>query len=481
MPIITGEDYKKRIDSLKSEVWFAGNQIESKISAHPAFRGVIKSQAELYDLQNDPGLKKEMVFVSETTGSEIGLSYLIPKSKEDLAKRREMIQHWARHSGGLMGRSPDYMNTVLTSFAASLSVLEEEENCYPERLLKIYEDAREKDLSFTHTFVNPQNNRSKLSFLEQDITNARIVDRNEEGLIIHGAKLLATQGGITDEILVFSSPGVQDSAHSYGFSIPSNTKGVKFICRESFAQAGSVYDYPLSSRFEEMDSIVIFDRVLVPWDRVFLHDNIRAATNLYANGKFIPFTLHQIASRQIIKTELLLGIAQKIVDTINISDYQHVKSKVAEIVKGLETMKALVLKSEYEAGVDSSGVVIPQKQPLYVAVNQFQELYPRFAEIIQILGASGMMTIPAEENFNTPIGSQLKHVLQGVEVDGKNRVALFRLAWDMTMSSFGSRQTLYERFFFGDPIRLSQTIYQTYDDSDSQKLVGRFLSKKADQ
>lgn len=477
MPVITGDEYKKRVNALKAEVWLAGNKLNGNISEHPAFAGIIKSQAELYDLQNT--FQEQMTFASETTGNKVGLSYLIPRTKGDLERRRRMIQLWARHSGGVMGRSPDYMNTVLAAFAASVDVLDGEEHCYPERLLKLYEFARENDLSFTHTFVNPQNNRSKLAFLQEDVTNARIIERNDEGIIIKGAKLLATQGGITDEIIVFSAPGVQDNSQAYGFSIPSNTRGLKFVCRESFANHGSAFDYPLSSRFEEMDTIVIFDEVTVPWERVFLHDNIRAATNLYVRGKFVPFTLHQIVSRQIIKTEFLLGIARRMVDTISIGEYQHVQGKIVELIKGLETMEALVIKAEYEARVDDTGIMIPNRQPLYVAVNQFQELYPRFTEVIQQLGASGMMTIPKQEDFSSEVGEHLQHFLQGWEVKGEERVELFRLAWDLTMSSFGSRQTLYERFFFGDPIRLSQTIYQIYDDTSSS-LVDRFLSKKAD-
>ncbi|MGP4068924.1 4-hydroxyphenylacetate 3-monooxygenase, oxygenase component [Halobacillus sp. B29] len=477
MPAISGDEYKERVDRINAEVWMDGEQVAGRISSHPAFKGVIQTQGELYDLQLHPGHTEELTFTSDTTGNKIGTSYLIPKTKEDLEKRRKMIQCWARHSGGLLGRSPDYMNTVLASFAASADLLKGEANCYPDRLLTIYEEAREQDLTFTHTFVNPQTNRGKLAFLDEDVTNARIVRRTKAGLIIQGAKLLATQGGMTDQIIVFSAPGVQESAHAYGFSIPSNTKGLKYICRESFSHDHSSYNSPLSSKFDEMDTVVIFDDVLVPWERVFLHDNIRAADNFYKKGKFVPFTIHQIISRQIVKLEFLLGIAHQIVATINIGEYQHVQAKVVEIVKGLESLKALLHYSECQAEIDNNGTMVPSVQPLYVAINQTQELYPRLIEIIQLLGASGLMTIPHEETFDSSVGEELNHYLRAGDWKGKDRVALFRLAWDLTMSSFGSRQTLYERFFFGDPIRISQTIYQMYDEKSSISLVSRFLKE----
>ena len=100
-----------------------------------------------------------------------------------------------------------------------------------------------------------------------------------QGIIIKGARLLATQGGITDEIVVISTGGVNDKANGFAFAIPSNSEGLKFVCRESFVGGDSTFNYPLSSRYEEMDSIVVFDNVLVPWERVFYYDNIGVANS----------------------------------------------------------------------------------------------------------------------------------------------------------------------------------------------------------
>ncbi|MFC0522020.1 4-hydroxyphenylacetate 3-monooxygenase, oxygenase component [Pontibacillus salicampi] len=475
MPVISGDEYKKRIDRMHAEIWLDGSPIQGRISEHPAFRGAIKSQGELYDLQLKH--KDVMTYTSDKTGNAVGASFLIPRTKEDLEKRRQMVQVWARHTGGLMGRSPDYMNTAITAYAASSTVIKGEMNSYPERLTAFYEMARERDLSFTHAFVSPQYNRSSLAILEDDCTNARIIDTTEEGIIMHGAKLLATQGGMTDELFVLSAPGKISHEEAYAFSIPSNTKGLKFIARQSLVGDDSAFNSPLSSRFEEMDSVVVFDHVLVPWERVFIHENIKAVDDLYNKGKFVPLTLHQICSRQAVKTELLLGIAQSMVESIEIGEYQHVQSKVSEIITGLETQKALLLSAEATGKVDEDGVFLPNRQLLYVAIHQFQNLYPRYTEIVQLLGASGMITIPTVKDFNSSIAPELDTYLQSKKHTGREKVALYRLAWDLTMSSFGTRQTLYERFFFGDPIRVSQIMYQQYDKSDATAFVQSFLEK----
>jgi len=165
---------------------------------------------------------------------------------------------------------------------------------------------------------------------------------------------------------------------------------------------------------------------------------------------------------------------QSIVDTINIGDYQHVQQKVVDIIVALETMKALLVKSEIEATRDTFGFIRPDHPTLQVAIHVFPKVYPTFTEIIQLLGASGLMSIPSEKAFVADDGD-LEHYLQSFKDGGKERVKKFRLAWDLTMSSFGTRQTLYERFFFGDPVRLASVLYQTYNREQYIGRVEKFL------
>ena len=150
--------------------------------------------------------------------------------------------------------------------------------------------ARENDLSFAHTFISPQVNRSQIYFENTaEPIAAKVIGENEEGIIIKGARLLATQGGLTDEVLVFSvGKFLFNEDEAFAFSIPSNTKGIKFICRDSFIGGQSSFNHPLSSRFEEMDSIIVFDNVLVPWDRVFYYNNAEVAEEFQSKALSIP-------------------------------------------------------------------------------------------------------------------------------------------------------------------------------------------------
>jgi len=474
MPVITGQQYIDRIDALKTYISIDGKVVTGKVSEHPAFKGIMQSQAKLFDIQNEKELLEKMTYISPTSNKRVGMSFLQAVTVEDLVKRRNAIREWALSNHGLMGRSPDYMNTTLMALASIAEYLKDKPNCFPQHLLKFYEYARENDLTMTHTFIEPQVNRKKFYFEDEDITiAAKIVDKTNEGLVIKGARLLATQGGITDELLVISTNGF-DEGKGFSFSIPSNTKGLKFLCRQSFVGGESAFDYPLSSRYEEMDAIVVFDNVVVPWERVFYYENVEVANNFLNISGFQTYGLHQVLTRQIAKTEFVLGVVQSIVNTINIGEYQHVQQKVVDIIVTLETMKALLIKSEVEAKRDDFGFIRPDLPTVQVAIQMFPKIYPTFTEIIQLLGASGLMSIPSEKAFNVDDGD-LEHYLQSFQDGGRERVKKFRLAWDLTMSSFGTRQTLYERFFFGDSVRLASALYNSYNREELVDRVESFL------
>ncbi|WP_010631227.1 4-hydroxyphenylacetate 3-monooxygenase, oxygenase component [Sporolactobacillus vineae] len=477
MSCINGETYLNRIDQLHNQVWINGTKITGRLSEHPAFSGAMKSQAALYDLQHDPAYRKVLTFQPANHSGSAGTAYLQPKTRRDLARRRKAFQVWARYSAGMMGRSPDYMNTVVMNFAACAELFGNTR--YSTNMRHFYDYCIDNDISLTHTFIQPQVNRSSVYLESSDEpVAARVIDRNSEGIIIHGARLLATQGGMTDEVLVFPSGNFHfDEAYAYAFSIPANTPGLKFICREAFSDGSVPFDHPLSSRFEEVDSIVLFDHVLVPWDRVFLCGDTDIASRLYKDSGFLPQQVHQVTARNIVKTEFVLGVAQSLVDAINVGEYQHIQGKIAEIIIGLETMKALLTASEVNASVDRWGTMTPDRKPLMAAMSYFPKIYPRFIEIIQLIGASGLVSIPRAADFNMENGAELRKYLQSADRDGYEKVRLFRLAWDLSLSGFAGRQVLYERFFFGDPVRLDSGLYNDYDRSAFTRQIKDFLNR----
>jgi len=482
MPAKTGKEYIDRVNQAQANVWIDGKQVKGKVSEHPAFKGVMKTQGELYDMQHDPTKKDYMTYQSPTTGNRIGTSFIQPKTKEELVMRRKMMQEWAKYNNGMMGRSPDYINVGIMAYGAAAEMFGNQDPMYAKNMEKYLEYCRENDVSLTHTLIQPQVNRGLNSAqLPDPFIAARIKEKTSEGVVIKGARLLATQGGITDEIMVFPSTllkqSEEENPYAYAFSIPNNTPGLKFICRESFDYGKSTFDHPLGSRYEEMDTIVVFDDVVVPWDRVFSLGDVKVCNEAYNASNAVVHMTHQVVSKNVAKTEFILGILQLMAETINIGQYQHIQEKMSEVIIGLETLKAYVTASEAHAKVDKWGTMTPDFAPLNVARNYFPKLYPRFTEIMQLMGASGLMAIPNEADFNSEIRPDLDKYLQSATGNAYDRVKLYRLAWDVCMSSFGTRQTLYERFFFGDPVRMASMLYNGYDKQPYVDRVKEFLNR----
>ncbi len=282
MPAKTGAQYIDRLKQAKNNVYIGGKKVEDP-TTHPAFRNVIQSMAKLYNTQYKKPDK--MLYSSPQTGDPVGMTFYRPETIEDLIKRREAIQEWARLSGGMMGRSPDYLNAEVMAMGVANDLFAEEDQMFAENAKNYYDYARENDISLTHTLIHPQVNREKAQHEQKDANAAlHLVKKKSDGIIVDGARLLATQGGITDEILVFPSTvkkaGELDDPYSLAFVVPNNTPGLKFLSRESFDYGREEWDHPLGSRFEEGDAIVYFDHVFVPWIKFLCAAIRRFATGL---------------------------------------------------------------------------------------------------------------------------------------------------------------------------------------------------------
>ncbi|CAM4402483.1 4-hydroxyphenylacetate 3-monooxygenase, oxygenase component [Paenibacillus tarimensis] len=483
MPIKNGEEYVRRINAQQANVQINGAPVKGPVAEHPAFKGVVRTQAALYDYQCHPDNKERMTFRSPA-GEPVGMSFLTPRTKGDLVKRRTMFQEWASIHHGFMGRSPDYMNTVVMVMNAAADRLGESKPLYAENIRRYYTYCMDRDITLTHTFIRPQTNRASSSAESAEFGDlARIVRWTEEGIVVSGGMIVATQGGITDEILVFPGPCPKHTSpdrnpYAFAFAIPADTKGLSFHCRESYVKDRmTAADYPLTTQFEEPDAIAVMEEVLVPWERVFLAGDTSLANSFFYESNFYTHLGHQVVTRQLIKTEFILGTIQLLVDTLNIGEYLHIQDKLSEVIVAAEVMNALLTAAEERAELDEWGTMMPDQTAIHTAMTYFPRVYPRFAEIIQLIGASGLVMMPTEKDLAGPSRGQLDAYLGTDLHGGMERVKLFRLAWDMSMSSFGTRQVLYERFFFGDPARAGKRLSADYDRLHAISTVNRFLER----
>jgi 4-hydroxyphenylacetate 3-monooxygenase len=476
-----GQEFLKRLDGTPREIWYGDQKITGSLSQHPAFKGVARSIAALYDMQLKPELVDTLTYESPTTHERVGTSYMQPKTMDDLAKRTAAMKAWADFSGGMMGRTADYLNSAVMAMAAAKDFFGKGERDFASNISRYYEYIRENDLILTHTLINPQTNRSVGPSKQVDpFIAARVAEKTEDGVVIRGARMLATLP-FADEIMVFPSTvirsGQDDVPYSIAFAIPVTAKGLKFICRESFA-AESTYDHPLASRFEEQDAVVVFDDVMVPWDRVFILEDPEKANRVNEATDAIVFMAHQATVREAAKAEFMAGLMTMVAETIGADAFPQVQERISKILLTAETMKAFIRSSEAGARVNRWGLMTPDYVPINSARNLWPSLAPDFAAVLKQTGASGLMAVPPEEILNSGARADFDKYYQAKTADGEERVRLFKLAWDAAGSSFGGRQDLYERFFFGDPVRMASAYYAWYNKEPYKERVKELLHRK---
>ena len=480
MPARTGSQFVDGLRERSPEIHLQGQRVKD-ITNHPGLRNGISTLARLYDLQHDPEYQEKMTYLSPTTGDRVGLSFITPRTSQDLDRRHDMMASWARVTCGMMGRTPDFLNASIMAMAAAGDYFGENRPEFKKNIQNYYEHIREQDLVLTHTLVNMQRNRSPVGTPLDDATDIAlsVTKETDAGVVVHGARVLATLP-LADEIAVYPArshrlpQGAPDHT-SFAFAIPCNTPGLRFLCRESFDLDRSHFDHPLGSRFEEMDAIAFFDNVLVPWERVFLLGDVDRCNNMANSTHQYLHSGHQVVTKNVVKCEFILGLANLMVQTLGSGQLLQVQQMMAEIIENLEITRACLRAAEVDAELDAWGVMCPSETPIRVARNLFIRMYPRMAEILHLLGSSGLMALPTEADLNGSLGPEVQHYLATDTASADERIRIFRLAWDTCCSAFGSRQVLYERFFQGDVYRNVVLLNSLYDKEPMTKWVRDFL------
>ena len=466
------------------EVWSGGERIDD-VTTHPATRRGASTLGRFLDRQLDDDVRDTVTYVDDD-GDRCAMAFMAPRSKDDVKARGRAYYEWATWSHGMFGRTPDYKNASLMSFATAKSWLDQGverglgQADFAANMQNYYDYVRKNDKVLTHTLVNPQKSHAVAKEGKYDDEVAlHVVKETDAGIIVKGARLLATLGPLADEIEVFPSTLLRGSEENipfaFAFAIPINTPGLKLIARDTYDHGKSEFDAPLSSRFEEMDAVVIFDNVLVPWERLFMYREPLLCNQAFAATNAVVHMMHQVACGKLAKAEFMVGLMTAIAQSSGKDKDLHVKGQIAEVMMMTETVRALLYSAEEQAHEDQWGNFVPLRRPIDTSRNLFPKFYPRMVEILQLLGSSSLMATPAEADFSNALAGDVEQYFQLSNADSKDRVAMFRLAHDVCVSGFGNRQALYERFFFGPPAIMASGYFDLYDSQPYVDRVKAFL------
>jgi 4-hydroxyphenylacetate 3-monooxygenase oxygenase component len=438
---------------------------------------VVASLAALYDLQH--AHRGELSFPSPSSGEPVAASFLMAERPEEVEWRIRAEQMRADSTYGLMGRMPDFCNALLTDVATGLAELGAREPRFAENIRRYYEECRERDWCLTHTLVDPQVDRSRGPAEQSDpFLVLRVVRETASGVIVRGAKMLSTLAPFANEIWVgpFYPRRAGEEDYTLCFAIPCATAGLKFICREPYDGGRGNFDRPLTSHYDEEDALAVFDDVEVPWERMFIYRDVEIFNSILLRRP--GYAQLQGVIRGLAKLKFLAGLACHIAEAIGRTDAIHVQAQVGEIIANVELVKGLVRAAAQEVSAAKREQLAHRSTAatLWVLIPQCQV---RAIQVIRELSGSGLIMTPSEKDVTNPeIAGYLDKYLRGKDVAARERVRLFKLAWDMIGEQFGGRQLQYEWFYSGDPYFTRQRFYRSPVAQEYKDIVTRLLNSR---
>ncbi|HEY2870342.1 MAG TPA: 4-hydroxyphenylacetate 3-hydroxylase N-terminal domain-containing protein [Reyranella sp.] len=477
----TGAQFLDGLRKTKREIWVDGEKV-ADVTQHPKLRGGAESIAAIYDRQHD--YAGECLFAAPPSGELTNVSHMIPRSKDELRRRHAGLVRLSEGSMGIMGRTPDYMNMKFAAFASAPKVwagADGRNERGARNIVDFQKYLAHDDVSLTHTIIQPTIDKRTDSKVVGTKAMVRKVSETADGIIVRGAKVLATLAPYADEQAVYPGQPLPADAKAFAlaFAIPLDTPGLKFLCRDSVAAPGAdPFDKPLSSRFDEQDAFCIFDDVLVPWDRIFIDGDVPIYNSMRETGYAISMTT-QSTIRALTKLEFAYGLAARMAELIG--DYSPATTEMlGELAAYVRLTANAVELSLEQAAERGDGVWFPNGAALEPMRSILPMWMPRVAEIITLIGSHNLLTTPSRAELDDPklrpLLDEMLHGADGATAD--ERAQVFRMAWDFVGSALGGRGFLYERFYLTSASRNKQMLHtRFFDRTRSQALLKDMLSR----
>lgn len=475
----SGDDYIRALKDNRA-VYLDGGRVED-VTTHPAFAAAIKSVAGLYDIANDPTNRELMTFPSPRDGRPVNKCFLIPRTRDDLIARRQAHKCWSDASYGLLGRSPDHVATFFAAYAGAADFFARGGARFSENIKRFYAKAADEDLYISYCIVHPTVDRNKPPHQQPEPNlYASVVSERDGGIVVRGAQMIGTGSVMSDYVYISAilplRPGDEDYALS--FVAPNSAPGFKIYSRRPYAVGQpSVFDYPLSSRFDETDSLIVLDDVFVPWEHVFVYRNLELCF-----GQFVETGAHVLGNMQAqirfwSKLQFLVGLVKRICDRSGQTSNPEVQAQLGDLATRAAVVEGLILAAEANPVVDAFGVIWPNPAMVYANQTLQSTLYPEMLGMARAMMGGSLIQLPSSAaDFADPeTAADVQRYVRWPGVDAEERVKLLKLLWDLVGSEFAGRHVQYEMFYAGQPAVVKAKEFRTYDWTAAEKLVDHCL------
>jgi 4-hydroxyphenylacetate 3-monooxygenase len=454
---------------------FIGSEAVDDVTTHPAFRNAARSFAMLFDRKREPENIDLMSF--EEDGERFSSWFLMPRTVEDLQRRMETHRRVAEWSHGLLGRSPDHVASFVTGLAMKPEMFDDIRPGFGANITNYYRYMRKHDIFATYTVLPPQGAR-KPELYEREgmmVPTLRVTAEDDNGVTLNGMKMLGTSAIFCNETWVGNLLPLAPNQikESITCAVPLNSEGIQIWSRKPFERyAVSEFDSPLTWRFDETDSMVIFKDVKVPWEKVFVHDNPEMSRGIYVTSPSHAMGNHQSNIRFLEKLKLIVGIAHKIVEANNVGHIPAVQGVLGQLAAWQASLEAMIYGQiqNYEEVVP--GYVTINRRYMYAALHWCTTMHSQICDIVRELLGGGPFQMPAD--ISVIDDPEMRKTFEDYwSVPGQtalDRMKLNKLAWDLLGSEFAGRHMQYEKFYAGPNFVVTNYSYLNapWDDLDAR-------------
>jgi len=462
--IRTGDEYR---DSIRDgrEVYIDGEVVDD-VTTHPAFKPIVDVRARIYDLAHDAETQDVMTYLDPQTGERNAVGLKPPVSRQDWEDKRVAVDTVLDDVGGVVIRVGDETVGEMWSLADGEDVLNEVDPRFAANIRRHIERAVREDPFHVSANTDPKGDRSKRPQDQDPDMLLHVVRETDNGIVVRGAKY-ETAAAYANQ--AFAKPTIANwgdaelSDYAVGFIVDMGSPGMKHICRTGFAGRGPVADYPLTNRFDEIDTLVVFDDVEIPWENVLFYRHTRAAT-------FIRATLHRYSAFPYVQrvqrmADMLIGVALFNVRQTGLERQQAVQEKLATLACYREGIHAHLTASIALAEPSPGGLLMPNQSLLYAGRVLALTQLPSMMHIARELCGGQVCLTPDSATFAHPEAGRWLEKYYTINEDwsAEDRRRLLALARDLLNSDYAGHRLTFELFAQSPPFAQLAAVYRSFD------------------
>lgn len=475
MSLRTAEQFKHGLRDGR-RVYFRGQQVDD-VTTHPEISRSVNHVALDFELAERAEFRELMTYV-DPSGGRSSRYFKIPQNTDDLLKRREMIERSTEAASGLVLLIKEIGTDALFALGMMASAMDRKlSTAYLDRVRKFHEDCRQGDRSMAVAQTDAKGDRSKYPFQQSDPDlYVHLVEERNDGIVVSGAKVHTSFAPCVDEILVIPCRAMSehDAAFAVAFAVKANAPGLTLIASPYGAAGVTRYQAPITSEHRAIETLTVFERVFVPWDRVFMKGEWQFAGAL-ANT-FVQFHRFTAIAYKPPLLDLLIGVSTLIAESNGIREASHVRHKLTELISYTETIRALSKAAALDCHIYGHGAVaVPNTIITNIAKKYFADHYHHMMKTAQDIAGGLVVTAPSEEDWANPETRKLmEKYLAGAEgIPTEDRIKLFNLIHELTASEFSGYGEVLAIHAEGSLEAQRLTILREYDLSRPRRLAAR--------